>query len=264
MKTLLACLLLAAAPAAAHEFWIDPEAAQVSPDDRITARLRVGSMFEGAEQSYIPRNFERFDLATGGEVTAVEGRAGDRPALDMAAPEAGLAVVAHVTRDFDLTYDDWETFVSFTGHKGFPEVAERHLARGFTRDLVRERYSRYAKSLVAVGEGAGGDRALGLRTEVVAEANPYTDELTDGLPVRILLDGEPRAEVQVELYDRAPDGTVTETLHTTDTEGRVRLPVAAGHAYLVNSVTMLELSPDDDEGQAWESLWASLTFSVPE
>ncbi|MGR3640587.1 MAG: DUF4198 domain-containing protein, partial [Alterinioella nitratireducens] len=60
-------------------------------------------------------------------------------------------------------------------------------------------------------------------------ANPYTDDLSDGFPVLVLLEGEPRADVQVELFDRDPDGEVTVTLHRTDAEGRAVLPVEPGH-----------------------------------
>ena len=68
----------------------------------------------------------------------------------------------------------------------------------------------------------------------------------------------------MELFDRGPDGSVDVRLYRTDAEGRAVLDVAPGHAYLVDHVVMREVEPADETGSVWESLWASLTFAVPE
>ena len=259
---LIACLL--AGPATAHEFWIAPQAHDVPAGGELVADLRVGEKFEGSAFSYVPPNFTRFEVLMGGTATGVPGRAGDRPALRMAAPGEGLAIVVHQTREYALTYDDWAKFVRFAEHKGFPQVIDRHLARGLPREAVKERYTRFAKSLIAVGDGAGADREVGLLTEIVAEANPYADDLSGGLPVRVLYEGAPRVDAQVELFDRAPDGSVSVTTARTDAEGRAILAVAPGHSYLADAVVMLESEPTARNPAAWQSLWASLTFAVPD
>lgn len=251
--------------ATAHEFWIEPEAYQVETGAAMVAHLRVGEEFGGAEQSYLPRNFERFDRRCGDTQSQVPGRAGDRPAMSMEAPGAnGLCLIIHQTRDYSLTYREWQKFVNFVEHKDFEGVLDDHVSRGLPRDGFRERYSRYAKSLIAVGDGAGADIEAGLRTEIVAEANPYTDPLDGGFPVRVLLNGEPRADAQVELFAKSAGGAVEITLHRTDSEGRVNLPVRPGMSYLADAVVLLPVSPQTDKAPVWESLWASLTFAVPE
>ena len=116
-----------------------------------------------------------------------------------------------------------------------------------------------------MGSGAGADRAVGLAIEIVALANPYTDDLSAGLPVQVLLDGAPRAEAQVELFQTAPDGTVTITKHRTDGAGQVTLPMQPGMEYLVDSVVLRALPNDDPAaGPVWHSDWASLTFRTPD
>jgi hypothetical protein len=251
--------LMAALPATAHEFWIEPEAFEIAPGAPVVADLLVGDKLEGAKFGFVPPNFTRFDIVLGDEVIPVEGRPGDRPALNMPVEGAGLATIVHVTRPYRLTYKDWATFLRFLDHKDLDWAAERHLARGFTEDKVNERYTRFAKSLVALGDGAGTDREVGLETEIVAEANPYTDDLAEGFPVRVLYAGEPRVNVQVELFDRAPDGTVSQRYFRTDAEGRAVLDVETGHFYLVDAVVLREAEGD----YPWESLWASMTFTVP-
>ena len=261
-------MLWAALPAGraeAHEFWIAPLAYQVPDGAALLAELRVGQMMEGSAFAYVPPNFERFEIVMNGTTYPVEGRAGDRPALRMPAPEAeGLAVVVHQTRAYKLTYPDWERFVEFTQHKDFTWAAERHLERGFTQESVVEEYIRYAKSLIGVGSAAGADSAVGLRAEVVAETNPYTDDLSQGFTARILYEGAPLADTQVELFDKAPGAAAaTSAMYRTDAEGRVTLPVEPGHEYLVDAVVMNEIDPAQNDGQMWQSLWASLTFKTP-
>lgn len=254
--------LLLALPATAHEFWIDPQAYRVGPGDPIKADIRVGEDFNGPAFSYVPRNFDRFDLVMDGSAQPVEGRLGDRPALSMPAPGTGLAVIVHQSAGQNLTYSSWEKFESFVTHKDFTWALERHLERGFTKDKVREHYIRYGKSLVAVGDGAGRDARQGLLTEIVALDNPYTDDLSQGMRVQVFYDGVPRGDVQVELFDRAPSGDVTSGTYRTNPDGVAVLPVAPGHEYLADSVVMREVE-GEPEGPAWESLWASLTFAVP-
>lgn len=257
-------LSLGAAPLAAHEFWIEPHAFQIAPGGELVADIRVGDKLEGATYSYNPRGFSRFELVAGGQTREVPGRAGDKPAIDLQ-PDLGdtLATLVHVTREQRMAYRDWDHFVGFCEHKDCRWALDRHKARGLDPDSVRERYTRYAKSLVAIGEGAGADAVTGLEVEIVALANPYTDDLSAGLPVRVLYQGQPRADAQVELFARDAEGEVTITLHRTDAEGRVTLPVRPGHFYLVDSVVMREVDTSAGGEVAWESLWASLTFAVP-
>jgi hypothetical protein len=199
----------------------------------------------------------------GGDVLKVSGRAGDRPALNMTAPHDGLAVVIHETSDHLLTYSEWAKFESFTTHKDFTWAMDQHRADGLPEEGFKERYSRYGKSLIAVGNGEGKDREMGMLTEIVAGANPYTDDVTGGFPVTVLYKGAPRADVQIELFDKSPDGTVETSLHRTDADGHAVIPVDPGHSYLVDSVVMRSLKPQAEGDPVWESLWASLTFEVP-
>ena len=115
-----------------------------------------------------------------------------------------------------------------------------------------------------MGDGAGADAEVGLVTEIVAEANPYTDDMSGGFPIRVLYNGAPRADAQVELFARPPSGEVEVSLHRTDADGRVTLPVRPGYSYLADAVVLRPMEPQAEKDPVWESLWASLTFAVPE
>jgi len=254
---------LLAQPALAHEFWISPQSYTVPAEGQVVADIRVGQKFKGSAYSYIPQRFVRFDLVMNGRVIPVQGRMGDRPALAMAAPGEGLVTVVHQTAHSYLTYKDGQKFISFVTHKAFAGVLEEHAARGLPDSGFRERYSRYAKSLIAVGGGAGADAEVGMETEIVALANPYTDDLSGGMPVRVLYHGEPRKDVQVEVFARLSAGEVEVTTYRTDVAGEVRVPVTAGVEYLFAAEVMRPLEPVGENGPVWESLWASLTFMPP-
>lgn len=229
----------------------------------IVAAIRVGQDFEGGSYSYLPQNIRRFEVALDGSVMPVMSRMGDRPAMDMTLNGQGLAVIVHVTSDSSVRYKDAETFESFVTHKDAAWALDRHKKRGLPEAGFTERYSRYAKSLVAVGDGAGTDRAFGLLTEIVALANPYTDDLSAGLPVQVLFEGQPRANAQVEIFDKDGDDVRIATVQT-DGEGRAVVPVTPGHVYMLDAVVLRELQPEQAGGAVWESLWANLTFAVPQ
>lgn len=257
----MACI---ATVAKGHEFWIDPIAHQVPVGEPVEADLRVGQVFEGSAQSYIPRNFRRFDFVMGDIRLPVEGRVGDRPAFQVTPGREGLLVVVHETTDAFVTWSTWEKFVSFLTHKDLTWGLAEHDARGLARERVRERYSRYAKSLIAVGHGQGSDRAVGLEVELVALENPYTDNMTDGLDIVVYYQGDVLEDAQIEVFRKAPDDTVEVRLFRTDEAGQATIPVQPGYRYQLDTVVLRPLKVVDDGDASWETLWANLTFAVPE
>ncbi len=252
--------------AKSHEFWIDPVSHQVENGAVAEAHIRVGMQFDGSSFSYLPQNFRRFDYAFTGDMRPVEGVIGDRPAFRLEATENGLLLVVHETTDQYITWKDFQDFVGFVEHKDAEWVLEEHAAKGFAEDGTREAYSRYAKSLIAVGDGAGSDREVGLLTEIVALENPYTGETGDGVDVRVLYEGKPRADAQLEVFEKSPEGAVEIFKLHTDERGEVTVPVKPGNRYMLDSVVLRP--PSDalvaERGVQWESLWANLTFAVPE
>lgn len=263
-KSLIAALCIFTAPLQAHEFWIQPEAYVVPSGGQVEATFRNGEMFEGSSLSYIPSRSERFDMVQGGVVAPIPARMGASPAVALDEVSDGLLTLIHETGDQSLTYKEWAKWVKFTDHKDFAFAQEGHRVRGLPDEGFRESYRRFAKALVGVGTADGADAARGLRAEFVLGANPYTDDVAGGLPVQVLFDGAPKADAQIEMFERAPDGSVAVTLHRADADGRAMVPVKPGHEYLLDSVTLLPLEPEAENDPVWYTLWAALTFAVPE
>ncbi|SDY40166.1 protein of unknown function [Jannaschia faecimaris] len=257
-------MCIVATPLQAHEFWIEPLDYTVDAGATVQATFRNGQEFAGSALSFIPNRSARFDMVVSGNRAEVPSRIGNNPAFDVEDLPEGLLTIIHETTDNTVTYSEWVKWVNFTNHKDFTFAQQGHLDRGLSEENFKESYRRFAKALVAVGDGAGSDADRGLRVEFVAQANPYTDDMSGGLPVLLMFDGAPKVDAQIEMFDKAPDGSVEITLHRTDAEGRATLPVDAGHEYLLDSVTILPMEPAVEGDPVWETLWAALTFAVPE
>jgi uncharacterized GH25 family protein len=270
MRLLALFSLLLAPPALAHELWVEPEAFQVAGDGMLVADLVNGQEFEGVHLAYIPQRFVRFEVVNGDEIAPVMMRIGDSPALNIPTLGDGLNVVVYESTVSTVNYEELAKFLRFVTHKdllGGPEaVTELHQERGLPEADFDEAYTRYSKSLIGVGEGEGSDAVVGLETELVALTNPYTDDLSAGFRVQLYYQGEVRADEQVEIFDRAPNGTVTISTVRTDAEGIAVVPVTAGHDYMLDAVVLREPSAElaSETGAVWETLWANLTFGVPE
>jgi len=267
---LLLAMVLMARGALAHELWIEPLVWLVPPETRLEAQLVNGQNFAGNDGmglrlAYIPQWFTRFEVTLGAQTVPVTGRMGDTPALSIAPLGDGLHVAVYQSSGDVVSYQGWSKFETFIGHKGFTGIKARHIARGISQDTFSEYYTRYSKSLIAVGSGAGQDRNMGMETELVALDNPYTFG-GDTLRVRLTYQGAVRANVQVELFEKSSANDVTRAVYRTDDQGVALLPVKPGYGYMVDAVVIREPSTTlaSKKRVAWESLWANLTFAVPQ
>ncbi len=269
MRVLTFCLALLTGPVAAHEFWLEPTAYQVPADGSLTAQIVNGQQFGGLTLPYFPNRIQRYEVFAGDKDVPVDMRIGDVPGLNVPAAGPGLNVVIYESAVATVKYDDPAVFKRFVEHKDFAssfgDVLARHAERGLPESGFSEAYWRYCKTLIGVGDAAGSDTRRGMETEFVALTNPYTDDLTAGFRAQLFYGDAPRANVQVELYEKAPDGTVEVTKHRTDEQGVATLPVKSGYSYMIDSVVIREPSAEvtAQTGGVWETLWASLTFAAP-
>lgn len=264
IRVVFIILCFFAGPLRAHEFWIAPLAYEIGADDPIVAQLRVGEKFEGAVQRYFPGQIARFEVRLQNRVESPKARLGDDPALNHQSMGEGLVIIAHETTAARLTYRKAETFPAFVTHKGRADLVAEHTARGLPAIEFKEYYTRFAKLLIAAGAGEGADQNVGLRTEIVALKNPYTDAMADGLPVRVLYEGAPRENAFVEVFSRTPSGVVEVETYRTDADGIAVLTMRSATEYLVDAVMIRPLESSNLATEpVWESLWASLTFRTP-
>ena len=160
-----------------------------------------------------------------------------------------------------LKYKEWAKFAKFAAHKNFKNAEADHKAAGWPSENFRESYTRHVKALIAVGSGDGADQNYGMETEFVALSNPYGESFDGNMKVQLLFENMPRQNTQVEVFERAPDETVSIALHQTDDNGIAQIPVKPAHTYLFDAVVLQPHTKDDKA--VWQTLWAALTFQVP-
>jgi hypothetical protein len=247
----------------AHESWIEPQQYQVETGGDLTADLKNGEDFFGSTLAYFKNNIVRFDMIMGTTSVPVEGRLGNIPALETKAPSVdGLLLLLYQSTESTVKYREWEKFLSFAAHKDFKTAEADHIAAGWPQQDFREVYARFIKSLVGVGNGEGTDVFTGLETEFVALTNPYSAGFDGAMQVQLLYQSQPRADAQIEIFRRDPTGEVEVTLTRTNADGVASIPVTPGSEYLLDAVVLRPYAGDKDA--VWETLWAALTFKVPE
>lgn len=251
---ILALGLIAAAPAPAHEFWIEPEG-------QAAAHLRVGQMLVGEALPYLDRIIATARHHGPDGMQDIKGRQGDLPALTVDLTAPGLHVLTVETTPAYIVFDDLAEFREYLNYEGLLWVLEEHRARGLPDHEIAEEYLRYAKGLSAVGpDGASTtDAARGLRYELVALSSPFA-EGAQTVELQLLWEGVPEAGTQVSVFHRpdADPSAVTRKLLTSDTEGRVVAGLDGPGLYVVNAVHMV---PAEGPGSVvWQSHWVSLSF----
>ena len=248
----------------AHEFWIQPHKYRLEGGNALVADVRVGMDFGGNALAYIPSNINAFNIIDADGTHKVEGRIGDIPSVNITPTAPGLQILTLFSTSSRLTWDDFQKFNEFVNLHGMGWVLERHAERDLPDSGFKEAYTRFVKSLVAVGDGAGEDRFTGMFFELVAGKNPYTDNMSDGMPITVMFKGQPLPDKQVDLFYRDTAGELTRLSVQSNANGIALIPNIGDGEYMVNVVHMIEPSPEDQErtGIVWHSLWGSITYAI--
>ena len=266
LRELLFSIVLssAAAPLLAHEFWIDSKKFQVETGENLGAYSKNGQNFQGIDLAYFTKRAARFEQIDASGAKPVDARLGDSPIFDKPVANEGLFTLLYQTNPDRITYKEWAKFQKFADHKAFGDVLSQHRERGLDEEMFIETYTRFAKGLFAIGSGAGADAQRGLELEIVALKNPYTDDLSNGLPVKVLYREMPRLNAQVEVFERNSAGETTVSTVQTNEDGIAMIEAKTGHTYLLDNVLLRAASPElaEKTGAVWETLWAALTFEV--
>ena len=257
-------ILLAPLSSQAHEFWIQPHDYRLESGQPLVADVRVGMDFGGNTMPFLPNTQNEFSITDTTGTRPVDGRLGDNPAVNIATTADGLQILNLFSTSSMLTWTEFQDFDDFVSLHGMDWVLARHAERGLPDTGFKEAYTRFVKSLVAVGDGAGQDHYLGMFFELVAGKNPYTDDMSDGMPISVLYQGVPLPEMQVDLFFRDTNGDLTRQSVETNAQGVALVPNLGAGEYMVNSVHMIIPFEADIErtGVVWHSLWGSLTYAI--
>ncbi len=269
MKKRLALLAaaLAATPALAHDFWLQPRDFSIAMPAAVVLTIYVG---HGPDRQRwgvgIDRVVQFVSFGPDGKIDrapelTLQARGGDG-VLRLKQPGTHLLAFQSAPTPSDLPA---VRFNSYLRDEGLTIPIADRARTGREAANGREIYSRRAKAIVQIGpvdrrQGSIALKRLGLTLEVVPERHPLTLKPGEPLPVRIFFRGAPLAGATVKLTNLDADAKPVVT-QRTDRAGRVAFAVPRQGRWLVNTIwsTKIANNPKAD----YETIFSSLTFGFP-
>lgn len=263
---LLLVLLILAAPAQAHDYWLEFEPLHPTPGAETALSLHVGEDFvaETERPMQRARTVALRDITAAGERDLLPAaRDGSLPMLRLTLTEPGGHLLALERDAKNITLRALK-FNRYLRHEGLRAALAERIRAGERLRRASERYSRYLKAFVQVGDAADGVsmKVVGHRIEIVPARDLATAAPGEPLAVRVLFEGKPLSGLQVEAFVRSRRGEKAQgQLGITDAAGRVTFTIDAPGAWIVRTVHMQRCA-GCGEAQ-WESFWTSYSFAVP-
>lgn len=257
----LLCLLLTTS-LWAHDLYLLPDSFFTKPHTSLQVGFHNGDSFPTSEVSPLIDRFQRAELRAKSAVSPIRviHVVGNKAVGDVDVPGSGNLVLSVQTTPNFLELPAQE-FTAYLKEEGLTNVIEWRAAHHEEGKPSRERYSKYAKSLLIAGNPNNfAQQPIGQTFEIVPLANPYRMRQTNKLPVLVLFRGKPAVGVQLEAS--WADGTKSKTVIVgrTDKKGRAEVELSNNGPWRLHSVLMERCT--DKAAADWESYWASLTFRI--
>lgn len=262
MQGLIAATVLSA-PAAAHDFWIQPASFAPAAGVPVTVSIQVGHGQFRQRWGVKAERVTRFNSI--GPSQVVDWRSALHP--DSGAEDATVTFTGSGTHVLVLETTAASStlpairFNDYLAVEGLTPALEQRARLGLAKTDGRESYSRRAKALVQIGPATRDQpqvlRPVGLTLEIVPQINPYA--LTPGelLPVRIIYNGKPLAGATVKLnnldFDTKPLAT-----RLTDARGIAAFDVPRRGRWQLNVIWTRPLSGNPLAD--FDTTFSSLTF----
>ena len=99
-------------------------------------------------------------------------------------------------------------FNAYLKDEGIDHILQARRANGTLEQPSKERYAKFPKALLQVGDTPSNDygAVLGYEAEIIPLANPYALRVGDTLPVRCLVQGKPLVKYVVLAGGRRQNG----------------------------------------------------------
>jgi uncharacterized GH25 family protein len=258
-----AAVLLTAVTAYSHDYWLEPEAFFTSAGSAVNVRLFVGEGLKSEEERPLQKERTlRFQMFSAGKVRDLlaEGQEGQMPVTRLSFGQAGNYLVAMERKAQPITLDA-KKFTTYLAEEGLEAIIAERERLGEGNAEGRERYSRYLKLALQVGDRHDGEcqRAVSQRLEIAPLSNPYALKIGDTLKARILFEGRPLAGAKVFTNSKYQD-EIKEHATMTDKDGMVSLVLDRPGQWLIRLVHMRRCQGCADAD--WESFWGAYSFGL--
>ena len=276
-------ILLAAAVAGAHDFWLVPDAFDVTPGGWVEVRGQTSSKFPTSESAVALDRIAEAKVVAAQEEERVSGlsHSGSSLLLRHRPQTPGQRIVA-VRLQPRTVRESPESFRRYLTLEGAPEALERYEKQGLLpTDSITRRYAKYAKTIVEVGRDGprAFTRVVGHPLELVPLADPARSRAGDSLSFRLLMGGAPLANAHLHAGVAAAasasasgaTGTssspasstatgVPDLSLTTDERGVVVVPLREAGLWNVRGIHILPATRGS--GADWDVHWVTFVFRV--
>lgn len=252
-------IVMASAPALAHDFWLTAML-PATPQDGTTITGDLGERFPVPDERTIADAVRSWRIVGAtGDVAHADAfhQRGSSLATTVRLPGPGVYMgVMEVRAAFEMM--EGPAFTDYLREEGLDDVITERAVLGHSDVAARERFRRYAKIVIANGDGPADHvtRPVGMKAEFVPTTNPSMLSPGDVLVVRFLVDGVPVPDAQIAAV------SAHARVHArTDRDGVASLAIPSAGRWLIRAVHMFRpLEPESPV--EWESYWASLAFET--
>ncbi len=260
-------LALPAAPASAHDYWLQAHPFVMPKPDRVLIAVLVGHGTArdrwGVDASHVVKFHT---IGPDGDVdrrsNLALGSVGYDAILPLTRPGAYVLAMETTLTASQLPFLRFNDYINYEGDT---PVIEQRKRLGQEQADGREIYSRRAKTIIQVGPVDAASikrvtRPLGMTLEIVPEKHPQALGPDRNLPLRILYNGHPLAGALVKLTNLDADAEPVAKLRT-DSSGQVTMHVPKPGKWQLNVIwsALLHNDPRADFG----TTFASLAFALP-
>ena len=246
--------------AAAHDLYLMPESFRVDDSKSFTVAIHNGDGFPDSQSAPPLQRLRDATLHTARGTSPLQDlRVDGKRALALADPPSPAHVLVTIVSEARTDDMKGAEFVKYLEEEGLTGAIASLRSKGESDKTARERYTKYAKTIVVVGAGDGGfARPAGLPIEFIPESDPFHTKVGSSLPVKLLFRGKPAADI---LVTAASTGNPKpHPIGRTDATGRVMVPIEAAGKFRLHAIQMERCA--EPSAAEWESFWATLTFEV--
>ena len=257
-------IALLSASAFAHEYWFEPDSFFLTTKQTTALHLNVGeALKKDEERVFQASKTTSFQMFSNLGVFDMRTMAEDdhAPIVNFMAEKSGTYMFA-MERNWSYIKIEADKFEEYLRDEGMEYIIPERARLGEQKKEGRERYSRYIKTLLQVGNerDATPKRRLDAKLEIVALDNPYTKKVGSTTKFQVYFDGAPLAGYAVFANNRDGDKYATQKM-TTDKDGKITVKLDRKGIWLIRLVIMRRCEKNCNEAD-WESYWGALSFGV--
>ena len=262
MRRILTCVLLGALSVEAHDLYLMPEKFQVRVGAILRIAFRNGDSFPSSEVAPKVARLSKAQVAGKGGTAEIERlRETGKETVGEAKISSQGSLLISVQTVPNFIELEASKFESYLKEEGLTDVLEYRVQHRETHKPGRERYSKYAKSIVTAGKPDDYFRHIvGFPIEIVPLSDAAAVLPGANLPVLVLFRGKPVAGLALEVAWTADGRSETNVIGKTGQDGQIQVPISRAGIYRLHSLKM-ERCPNPKAAD-WESFWASFTFAV--